>query len=93
MDSAKKIYLFAWAALGVAFPETIMLIGHYRPELLAHIPRFATVPITALVFLSDVLGLYVGVPLPLISPLVLLLNAAVYAGFDWLLWWIATRWR
>jgi hypothetical protein len=70
-----------------------MLIGHYRPGLIAHIPGFVTVPITALVFVSDLLGLYVGVPLPLISPLVLLLNAAVYAGFGWLLWWIVTRGR
>ncbi len=49
-------------------------------------------PVSALVFVSDVLGLYVGVPLRLTSPLVLLLNAAVYAGFGWLSWWLVEWW-
>jgi hypothetical protein len=92
MESAKKKYLFAWVALGVAFPVTIVLIGRYGHGLEAHVPGYVFTPLVPLIFVACALG-SVGIPAPVIRALVLFLNAALYAGVGWLCWWIVKRSR
>jgi hypothetical protein len=92
MNSAKKKCMFAGGALGIAFPVIIILIGRYGGGLGADIPGFVFAPLVPLIFVAYVLG-YVGVPATIISVIVLVLNASLYAGLGWLSWWIVKRLR
>jgi hypothetical protein len=86
--SWKKKYISAWALLGLLFPVTIVLIGQYGHGLGAVIPGFVFVPMIPLIFVATVLA-SAGLPAAIISALLLLLNAALYAGVGWLSWPLA----
>lgn len=102
MDTGKKKYVSAWGLLGLLFPVTLVLIGRFGHGLGADIPSFVTAPMVPLIFVAYALALAVTdaggnsaalLPTLTISALVLLLNAAFYAGLGWLSWPIAKKLR
>jgi len=81
LRNSKKKYILAWAALGVVFPVTIVLIGPFGDKF----PDFVFAPMIPLMFLAYVLA-RVGLPTVAVSTLVVSLNGVFYAGVGWLSW-------
>jgi hypothetical protein len=80
-----KAYILAWAAVGVLFPVTVVLIGRYGDGLGDKIPHFVLAPMIPLIFLAYILARG-GLPAAVVSALVVFLNGALYAGVGWLSW-------
>jgi len=83
--NSKKKYILAWAAFGVLFPVTVVLIGRYGPVFGSKFPDLVFAPMIPLIFLAYVLA-RVGLPAAVVSAMVVFSNGALYAGVGWLSW-------